>query len=495
MFCKKCGNQLPDYATFCDKCGANVEGSVTPKARSNKIVPIAIGAGAVAIIALVIFLIIHLTSNKSDGDSRTTAPETAVKTTAPIQNDYSDNIIKNTTTAPAAVTSSTEPEPAVSNPPYAVINGVNVKAVESGYSTSDTSSTVELWGENDNYIYLALINVPHKLLKFNTTYEGEGIEADSDPLAVMFFFYDVKSGLSATGMTGDGISNQVIKIGDYSSDNLMNLSVEGNIYTADDNKSIPFTVSGSFNFVDDIEQLNTYNNHFSAALSNAMTGSESTNGTTETTEPAQTTTVNIAGTDYPIDTEYLSLGNKGLKDGDLENVKYLSNLKQIHLNNNLELTDISPLRSLTKLELVYMDNTAVSDISPLENCKNLKELGIKNTHVNNISVISNFGKLEKLVAGECYISDISPVADCPEMRELWLSYNPISDFSPVSELKKLDTVGLDNCCKMTWEILETLYGIGFVTRLELGGNSITDEMAEELSYNLYSPGGKGVFNY
>lgn len=497
MFCRKCGNEMPDYATQCDKCGTKVEGNSTAKQGFNKLLFIPIGVGAVAVIALVVALVFLLrpkddivqpfdSSVQTPSSSSSQAP--VIVDNSPVTQPTSTPSTTTTTTTTIATDSQpTEIEEVIPDALSFNVNGVNIPVSEAGYVGSlvdgETQNTVVIWGQDSNYVVMAMVNVPESLIKTNVTYTGL-VETTGDPLATAMFLYDIENANTITGMTGSGISDQIIKIGKYSDHRSINLFVSGNLHDEDNRTTIPFNISGKFDYFNDFDQINVILNHYYEALYNAMPADDPVQ------EPVNE--VVIAGKSYTLDTDYIDLTGKGVTNADIENLKYLTNLTNIQLSSNSRVTDLSALSGLTKLEILWLDDTGISDLSPISGCKNLKKLGIKNTKVSDISVLSNFTKLDQLVAVNCNISDISSVANCPEMQEIWLSYNPITDFSPLVGLNKLETVGLDNCCDMTWDILETLYGL-CAYEIHLEGNGITEEMGEALSNNLYSRDGNGYW--
>ena len=522
MFCKKCGNEMPDYATRCDKCGTKVEGNSTAKQGFNKLLFIPIGAGAAAVVVALAVVLVSVLGSKDDivqpsGSSVPTTPSSV--SLAPIVIDNSPATTPLSTPDSSAVNTDSPPaesEVIIPDVLSVTINNENVPVSNALYVSNvgddDIENTVVIWGENAKYVYMGMINLPESYVAANTTYTGL-VGSASSPIATALFLYDIENGNLASGVAGTGISDQIVRIGSYVSDYFMNVSASGNLYDENNQTTIPFQISGKFQYSFDYDEAGDCANQFYEALSKAMQNEappetaapepqttaappQTTTAPPQTTAaPPEKTTVIIAGNSYPLGTVSLDISGMGVTNADVENLQYLTNLTHLQLSNNEGITDISALGGLTKLESLWLDYTGISDISPLSGCKNLKELGIKNTGVKDISVLSSFTKLEKFVAVNCNISDITSVAKCPQMYEIWLSYNPITDFSPLVKLNNLVTVGLDNCCEMTWDILETLYGLTFTKQLKLEGNGVTDEMAEVLSYNLYSPDGKAEWWY
>lgn len=493
MYCKKCGNALPDYAEVCDKCGAKTGVNSSAKPKPNKMIFIPIGVGAAAVIALVVVLVFVLRPK----DDIVQPSDSSVQTSSSSVSQTPVIVDNNPATPPASTPSSSsaanDSKP-VEKIPDALsfnVNGVSIPVSEAGYVENNNGNTtcneVIIWGENSRYVVMAMINVPENLIEPDTTYTGL-VGTREYPLAAVLFIYDIENAYTIYGVEADDISERIIKIGNYSYHESINLLASGNLHVENNSTTIPFNISGKIDYFSDYDTINIISNHYYEALNNAMNAVDK-----PSQEPVNE--VVIAGKSYSLDTKSINLQGKGVTDADIENLKYLTELTNLQLSDNSGITDLSALSGLTKLETLWLDNTGISDISPLSGCKNLREFGIKNTKVKDISVLSNFTKLKKFIAVNCNISDISSVANCPEMYEIWLSNNTITDFSPLVKLNNLATVGLDNCCNMTWDILETLYGLSFTNELKLNGNGITDEMVDVLSNNLYSPDGNGQWYY
>ena len=91
----------------------------------------------------------------------------------------------------------------------------------------------------------------------------------------------------------------------------------------------------------------------------------------------------------------------GAKIEDLTGLEYAVNLETLRLT--IEISDISPLASLTNLtELELVDNQ-ITDISPLASLTNLTHLALADNQ----------------------ISDVSPLASLTNLTELYLQNNPV----------------------------------------------------------------------
>ena len=124
------------------------------------------------------------------------------------------------------------------------------------------------------------------------------------------------------------------------------------------------------------------------------------------------------------------------------------NLKQLTISNNWEdssgsLRDISPLRGLTKLELLRLSHNDIIDISPLEGLTNLKHLFISHNQIEKIDAVRSLTNLESLDLaknkGPKRISDITPIENLTKLKLLGLSDANVPDISALKNLVHLET--------------------------------------------------------
>ena len=128
----------------------------------------------------------------------------------------------------------------------------------------------------------------------------------------------------------------------------------------------------------------------------------------------------------------------------LEGLQYATNLTTVWLNNNLnapsgsyysDVTDISPLANLQKLQVVNIQQNRITDISPLANLKNLTEVDAAYNHISDFSPLKGFKNLKGTFSNQfitlppAYISADNNIAtlaiDCylPEGSKVQLKPN------------------------------------------------------------------------
>ena len=130
---------------------------------------------------------------------------------------------------------------------------------------------------------------------------------------------------------------------------------------------------------------------------------------------------------------------------DFFNIEILANLENFSnlcLRNN-GLVDVSALNKLTNLKnLAIYDNKELTDISTLKDLKNLKGLFINNTSITDVSIISDFVNLESMDLQYNKITKIPDLSKIPAFNRkseygrepsdsLLLSNNEITDISGI----------------------------------------------------------------
>ncbi|MDD7428908.1 MAG: protein kinase [Oscillospiraceae bacterium] len=192
---------------------------------------------------------------------------------------------------------------------------------------------------------------------------------------------------------------------------------------------------------------------------------------TETEAPAVPETITIGGTEYSTDmTGILNLQNKGLKDSDIKDLKYMTNVTEIILSDN-DLTDLSPLSGLTQLEKLTYHNNNVKDLSFAKDLKNLKTLGADNNGISDLSPLSGMTELTEIWLNINNISDVTPLKNCTKVQYLSLANNPISDCSALSGMTQLIQLYMHGCGLKS---LEPFSGCTMLEVVYVGENQLTD---------------------
>jgi hypothetical protein len=109
-----------------------------------------------------------------------------------------------------------------------------------------------------------------------------------------------------------------------------------------------------------------------------------------------------------------------------------------------QISDLSPLTGLTKLEGLTLSRNQISNLSPLAGLTNLKSLELWGNEITDVSPLKELRNLKWLSLNLNEITDISPLAGLTKLEWLWLDGNQITDPSPLKRLTNLKWLYLQN---------------------------------------------------
>ncbi len=105
----------------------------------------------------------------------------------------------------------------------------------------------------------------------------------------------------------------------------------------------------------------------------------------------------------------------------------------VAFNKIADLTPLSSLKRLRKLNIHSLKSPSLAALAPLQD---LEELDATARAVTNVDVIAALPKLRVLHMDYAQVTDLSPLANATSLRELWIGENPkLTDLSPLSALK------------------------------------------------------------
>ena len=164
-----------------------------------------------------------------------------------------------------------------------------------------------------------------------------------------------------------------------------------------------------------------------------------------------------------------SLSLDGNKITDISPLKCLTKSMRLSIGSN-QITDISPLKGLNKLMRLHMANNQITDLSPLKGLTGVRTLSLDGNKISDISPLKGLG-IEQLYLSNNKISDISPLNELPILRWLALSSNPISDLSPLKGLTNLTLLYLED---IQIADLSPLKDLTKLETIDLSNNKISD---------------------
>lgn len=178
---------------------------------------------------------------------------------------------------------------------------------------------------------------------------------------------------------------------------------------------------------------------------------------------------------------------EGVKIHDLTGIEYCINLESLSLVNQ-RVTDISPVKNLTKLKKLDLRNNAekgkvIEDISALKKLVNLEQLDLSQAKIKNVDFLKNLKKLKKLNLMSNKLTDISFLKEFVNLTYLDLSYNRINDITPLNNLVNLEILKLScNPTAIGGETFEKIKDISSLKNLRnLSEFSISNHDIKDIS--------------
>ena len=123
----------------------------------------------------------------------------------------------------------------------------------------------------------------------------------------------------------------------------------------------------------------------------------------------------------------------------ITDISALSNhteLKYVYLNN-CQIADLTPLRASTQLYTVELNDNQLVSLAGLETCTKLNTLKAAGNHITDISALESCTSLSDLNLSDNRITDISALSNCQELITLVLNDNPIGDASVLAGCDRL----------------------------------------------------------
>lgn len=136
---------------------------------------------------------------------------------------------------------------------------------------------------------------------------------------------------------------------------------------------------------------------------------------------------------------------------------YYENLEKVVLQGS-SIKSLKPLRYLTKVKILVLDNNSISDITPLYDLP-LQHLNLIGNEISNVEGIDKLQTLEELYIGLNLLKDVTPLSNLTNLRCLGLRGNSrVSDVNSLSKLTNLVSINLSST-SVTKEDADRLFGV------------------------------------
>lgn len=165
---------------------------------------------------------------------------------------------------------------------------------------------------------------------------------------------------------------------------------------------------------------------------------------------------------------------------DISALLQFPDLLSLHLKDCDNLTDYSPLMSLTRLQSLSIDssqlksidfvkqmpdltglsiaNSQISSLSALESCPGLTELSLMDNYsVEDYTIVGQLSQLTSLELGMNYGGDLPSFAGLPQLE--WLSLKYAGDLTPLADASGILYLSLEDCSGHGLEALASLVNL------------------------------------
>ncbi len=157
----------------------------------------------------------------------------------------------------------------------------------------------------------------------------------------------------------------------------------------------------------------------------------------------------------------------------LEPLKYASSLQELHIDGTL-VSDLSPVRNFRRLQRLYAFTLPLQSIAPLQGMSSLQDLRIHDTPIADGTVLSTLPNLEMLQISYTRIDNLAPLASLAKLERLYIDNTGVTDLGPLSSASSLRILFCDNTRIST---LAPLEGLASLERVYCDNTPVTREEA------------------
>ena len=131
----------------------------------------------------------------------------------------------------------------------------------------------------------------------------------------------------------------------------------------------------------------------------------------------------------------------------LYGIQYFKKLEVLEIYR-LQVEDLEWIKNLHNLKQIFIYDTPIKNIEGLRKLKNLQDLAIfsdSRLKINiDLSPLENLKKLQSLGIEECQIKELETLSKLKTLKHLSLNNTKINNLTPILELKKLESLSLSN---------------------------------------------------
>ena len=201
------------------------------------------------------------------------------------------------------------------------------------------------------------------------------------------------------------------------------------------------------------------------------------------TEPILESDIAKIASDNVAGGKQLNLSNKGIKD--LSGIEIFAkyNLEWLYIDNN-EITDLTPLSTITSLTKLNASNNKIQDLSPIQGLVNLETMNLTNNELIDISVLSNFNNLKYLYLKNNKINSLNSLINNVTLKELYCAENEIETVDNILKIESLEKFDVrKNKIK---SIINSPINLKYLDISENNVSDISSLIVKKIDYFYYS---------
>lgn len=135
----------------------------------------------------------------------------------------------------------------------------------------------------------------------------------------------------------------------------------------------------------------------------------------------------------------LDLGGQEISD--LSPLQAVIKLQGLDLSFT-EVSDLRPLKALRRLESLVLANTQIMDLTPLKDLEHLRSLSLANTQITDCAALGVLARLRSLDLRGARIRDIGALRSLTALESLSLAHTQVTDIAPLAALVELESLSL-----------------------------------------------------
>jgi hypothetical protein len=149
----------------------------------------------------------------------------------------------------------------------------------------------------------------------------------------------------------------------------------------------------------------------------------------------------LKGLEYFSSLGYLRLDRNDVED--LSPLSKISGLREIILDENPRVVDISPLANHPHLHRLRIHYTSVTDFTALKGHAALQNIEYHGAKITDLSTLPSLPNLKEFHAGWSVLESIAGIERFPQLWQVIVGNSRVTDLSPLLQLPALTTVWLD----------------------------------------------------